>query len=917
MVAVATTSIPVQNRPRGKISLNGWDECYVNGRSLATLRNEMLREKKLVSTLTGHDSEVVHHHSSDATEPPRKTARLSSSLNHLPLDSAPNQTPVEDFIATGAQVDPPVEANKIPSTNTVQSLCAEKKAPFFHSSVEMHPAPRSKPASHPTPVITSTLERLANVSFHVKLETASLDKSATGCNEALRLENSAVSAENAMSPEPVAPNKLLGEKRKSVSTSNPEVKRRKQNVPDQSSPSQANLASRRSHEYTSPRSDWASNPQKHAIPSASEMDTDGLDPDAIEAVAVAAQAEKEEANSRARRTTRLAAGKIKQVDYKASASAPGTRSVSPGNEYDDNEVNVLSNDSTIEPARAIRRKTPQSQALLPQRSSRRVARMRSSQEKERSPPEEPDTSGMGASLCVNGSADRTDIEGTRFRKEMEVDNGSVAKVGTRAEGRERKRATSRRTRQNHTDGTDVDGSEKGDETRSSTREDSPGETAQIADISRDNDGASEANEQVFNPGFEDNVAFGWNYTELSRIGDAVDIVESIAEEKIIDELDQNENWKVQDRSEVVHERVKSYVEQAVASIERMKGLGRSEKSIATVDELRAYIATDVWRLKHSGLKHIYPLNRASLKRQIAEEEGKLCRFERARRKGQREVDDLRTKLDGELETRRKVDLEVTYADLLYTDQERELMREEARLQRLRKDSERYNAMEEHSRINLDRLRVLACHLRGEKDGRDDGPSGTLSEFVEMKQDELDDNNLPKNEKQSREEAGIEDEDVVMKATDDGEPAEKLQRKFEIDRYHKLISTWEGEAEGKQRNSERVRMLIVNVAEHKRRLESELYLSRSSTHSRSVALQNPTSARKLVSEQLRKGESRSSAGAQRGTSGSRGRPTPGKSSTPITGGGTKSGAGRPKIPNGKSVEATKVKRRGGSGNGAGL
>lgn len=69
------------------------------------------------------------------------------------------------------------------------------------------------------------------------------------------------------------------------------------------------------------------------------------DPAAVEAATIAAAAEKEEAVYRARRTTRLAAGKIKQVDYKVSAALSSSRPASlSGNEVDasdDDGGNIL------------------------------------------------------------------------------------------------------------------------------------------------------------------------------------------------------------------------------------------------------------------------------------------------------------------------------------------------------------------------------------------------------------------------------------------------------------------------------------------------------------------------------------------------------------------------------------------------
>lgn len=1028
MAAVAVSALLPRQRPRGKISLNGWDECKVNGRSLAALRNEMLREKKPPAAST--PAQAPPKQDADAP-PPAQTYDKQKVGAPAPTQASVRQETEGPAKQPDAQNDsqpchgqasksiekidegrrePPLETTKSgPLRSRAQPQQEAKPAqpqpdaqppPHARPPTEtqpqsdvqsqprgqLHPQPQPRPLSPPSAKDNSKLDPAAQVSHGppVKaLERAESDKPLGGHSKsdgtatvALAPKSNAKPIESTKATPPPAeesatapatdevlpqppsqeiekaspipetraarsasrsPPKALpvaevgtspassaqgekrGEKRSKSESPSKSEKRRKRNDPQDTSVSQANTPLRRSQERSSrPRSDWARNGRKHDIPSASELDTDAMDPDAMEAAAIAAQAEKEEANSRARRTTRLAAGKIKQVDYKASVSAVGSRSFSPGNDYDDGDAHSHGNDAAAEPTRSSRRRATQNQSAVPQRSSRRVARMRSSQEKDQSSNEDLDVSGGRISSGGNGSDGRPDGDGDRHHSAMEIDTGTTSRAnGARSDGRERKRTRgetgSRRTRQNQPDGTDGDAGEKLHATRSSTRESSVVDAAEVGADGNDHiDAIDDASLDFDDDPDKRKDALGWTFHDLTKIGDAVDIADSTAQEAINVELFQADGWS---SDEPTNKRVATYVERAVANIKALKVKVYPGKPCdVTVCELRAYIATNVWRLKHGGIRTAYPRNQRHILRKTEREDLQKANFERARKKHKKEVDEVRQTLETDMEARRRAELELAYAEIVQYDLARELPLEEARLLRMEKDTERYVSLESHARNNLDRTKLLVSQLRGEKDSTDDVPpfqAATAPQSPVAKGSTWEIEEKAKTDGEAVIENGDADKDVLMT---DQDITNTSHYQVEIERLQDQLAVREAQAEAYQRCCERERMRVSNLREAKTRLETDLYLSRHFSYSGSgsgTVGSHGSNTRKHGSDPSRRGENRSSGpSAHRSSGASKEKSGNGKTSgSHAVSHGTKvSAPSRPKSSHGRNGDSKGSKRR---------
>lgn len=938
MALLALSSDPKLPKPRGRVSVNGWDECLVNGRSLASLRSEMLREKKpsgpssnpssrqskradvldvseqsepvctIADDVTPADNaEVIPVDNAEVTadtkqaskelaEGPRKPAGQTEKQDSSGKDSKVSQLGPEaeqpsqkgeskentpsSALPEGANPSKPgtnstpdaalgpsgkiqvkstakdegqstksqpqlKEEEKVNDEVVLQASSARMKSddsptkdyevkPSFkaephHQSEGTHSKMGSGPEAW-KPERKTELKSEAEPDSESHLATPDILEEKGNADAEMDSED-ADAGLSKKEPSVDRNDHPAGEERESTSPSKNESRKRKRSECNESSPSDGNTPSRQNQErLTRRRTEWNKNGRKLEIPSVSEMDTEGLDAETIEAVAIAAQAEKDEANNRGRRTTRLAAGKIKQVDYKAAANTQGTRGYSPSNEDEDVE-NIHSNNSNVEPARSSRRRTGQNQAIAPQRSSRRVARMRSSQEKDQSSVEEQDLSSSG-----NGSESREEADPGASQNDINVEPASVSRMnGSKADGRDRKRSRSdgRKTRQQQADAIDFEGNERTNYgTRSSTRENSV--------IDMDDDDINVDQDERMEEDSEKRIdRHGWTIEQLTRIGNAVKVTKSIHDDSINAEVDWTEEWTSDGGT---NKKVASYINSAVSFIADLrKELSQDQKEKeVTAGELCSFIATDVWRLKTGGLPSECPRKPISVLARVEREEMQKASLEKIRRKLQREVDDYRSKLDGELEIRRKLELDAAYVELQALEVTHFLPIEEARRRQLEKVVEQYRTLDGRLRTELDKTKILVSQLRGERESQDELPAiqknSTVSHSPTAKPDDTENDDVLKDATQPLEESITDGEDVKMTHKEEASPS---QRQQEMERLRDLIAAREAEAESLQRACEKERMKFTNFLDAKNRLEVELYMNKShGIHGHGVSVASP-------------------------------------------------------------------------------
>lgn len=406
--------ITTPSAPRGVVKVNGWDECRVNGRSLAALRNEMLRSKK------SEAADISQSPRSANVEPlPDVTAAPKEQTSQIPSGQQPQDSKLENT------------ENKTPATsaNRAGSHGEQHRRDDLHSSTERAPTgttyqPERSPENDQTPHVSNHQEKpqvtesaKGNSSLpdqpvlppavptaqqsveppsatainksHSKLQTADAKekepetdnaetspdnrgrtandvemidvaeadhqaeavRSATAPSEPVAKEPSSAgstgkaqlqsnrteqhqtksSESEGSGRSPTNDTQQGNTKKRMRSPAKQDARKRKKKSRSDSPPSGTITPSRRSEKK--PKDSKSAD-----LASAVDVDMVELDPEAREAAAIAAQAEKEEASNRKRRTTRLAAGKIKQVDYKASANPQSIRSLSPGQDNEDAEV---------------------------------------------------------------------------------------------------------------------------------------------------------------------------------------------------------------------------------------------------------------------------------------------------------------------------------------------------------------------------------------------------------------------------------------------------------------------------------------------------------------------------------------------------------------------------------------------------
>lgn len=541
-----------------------------------------------------------------------------------------------------------------------------------------------------------------------------------------------------------------------------------------------------------------------------------LDPETMEAAAIAEQAEKEEASRRGRRTTRLASGKIKQVDYKASNNPLNARGLSPGHDHDEGDSNSNHGHDTTsgETGRQSRRRvTTQSHSSGPSRSSKRVALMRSSHgpyDNESGDEELGRWAGSG-----KGSEESDDKSGRGDEvSEDDIEMGDLNKP------EENSRSESLSRKKSKTSSGSVESSDNEDHSA----------RGQI-DGQRVHAGGKPSKECIMELSMEKRQreevlehrrdAMGWTIRELISIGKAVKECYSSDAVKVARVLSNRKDWTENETG-----RVQSYVERATAAIEKVthEMSGVMESRDDGVRLLLAFITADIHRLESGGLKTGYPRRPlAILDHGFSEDQQRVTTLKDVK-KIQRESDEVRAKLEAEMESRRKAEMDMDIADVLLRQVNFFRERVNDRTQDLKAELDWLDRRESKTLGLVEDTKNLFARLRGEKDGAAENAEKTKK--VEVLVGEEDDRPRTKGQGLTSQqgpsgrnvrESWDDDANVVIKKAE-----KRTRRRQAMERLRWLIATKEAESEAYQRLCEKERSRLFNLLEVKSRLETEVY-----------------------------------------------------------------------------------------------
>jgi hypothetical protein len=489
------------------------------------------------------------------------------------------------------------------------------------------------------------------------------------------------------------------------------------------------------------------------------------DPAAAEAAAVAAAAEKEEAVNRARRTTRLAAGKIKQVDYKVSAAMANTRGASlSGNEMDDSDdIDDLS------VANGPRRRKTRYRVLL--RSPRISARDRSSRRRPSHGDKHQNSGSDDGERTVGGDGSDPGNSGSIGSRDS-VDNPSraIARGTNRAQLFTRKSAAGTGSGSgdvsNENAGTNgLDDSETNDKTGVS-KEDASGSGRDSLNAKHGNGSEEDPSGTKGSSMEKETRAFPCNdevgsddvqRDEKSHLNSSVDKSEDSdddddrslsAELEDADDADDDDPRDEQglgvpelsaiaqavkytgslDPSTVVIGAVKAdgmwssygctqddvakYLEVATGCIReycpRSLSASSSDSGIR-INDMLSFIAAEVWRLS-SGVHRP-----AGAVAKVLRKKGRLRNaLDKNRKKLKRDVDENRAKLECEMDIRRRLNLETAYGHVCVGDCARALEREVRKRRTTEAEIKLFEEREADARERTELMKSLTLRLHGDR-----------------------------------------------------------------------------------------------------------------------------------------------------------------------------------------------------------
>jgi hypothetical protein len=324
-------------------------------------------------------------------------------------------------------------------------------------------------------------------------------------------------------------------------------------------------------------------------------------------------------------------------------------------------------------------------------------------------------------------------------------------------------------------------------------------SAEMDAIDRENDGE---------PRDED----GWSVAELTALGNAV---------KSSASLDASVVYAAASKASGLsrpQDDVSRYLHSVSAVIReycpRTPSAASSDAGIR-INDMLSFIAAEVWRLVSDVVRPA-----GEMAKQIRREARLRAALDKAKRKQKRELEEVRAKLEAEMELRRRAQLEAAYHQLRVGECRRALSREQAKRWRTEAETDLFKRRDQDAKERTERVRLLFGQLRGEQ-----VPGAAAEPAADDDADAMDvvpaeNGVLPGVDADADTDAAAVDSGTSADLEGCGPGAER-----EAVRLRTLIATYEAEAEAGQRACEVERARANLLAESKAKVEMDMYVQR--------------------------------------------------------------------------------------------
>lgn len=420
----------------------------------------------------------------------------------------------------------------------------------------------------------------------------------------------------------------------------------------------------------------------------------------------------------------------------------------------------------------------------------------------------------------------------------------------------------------------------------------------------DEDLTAELNDLIGDGDDEPRDEDGWSVPELHIVGGAVKSSASINPVSVMAAAS-----KISAATGTTFERTQDELEvylQAAGSVIR-ELCPRSSSTASTeggvrINDMLAFIARELWRLQSD-----VPRPAGEMAGKIRKEARWRSAIEKNRRKAKRELEEARAKLEGEMESRRRIELEMSYHQLRYGELHRAADRERCKRRRVEAEIELYKRRDVDCKERIEQVKSLTSQLRGDQmsagvaeehaavdvaavgvTATNSSSTGAAAKAVAaavakdmaMKVDtnvasniaeksgtaiagaSATDGNGKSTERETHEGKGgngnhglVNDGAASRIISPEDSAAENAQEVF---RLRSLIMSYEAEAASNQRASEIEHLRVTALGDVKSRLENELYIQRSGVYNQQSANIETSNGGLTASASKKSGQSSSPA-----------------------------------------------------------
>lgn len=541
-----------------------------------------------------------------------------------------------------------------------------------------------------------------------------------------------------------------------------------------------------------------------------------LDPETMEAVAVAARAEKEEESRRGRRTTRLAAGKIKQVDYNVTSNVVSGRPGSEKHDVDEDEDEDDDDDEDEDDMLDVGDiDVDGDDGVVRVGDGDDSKNMREHRKTEKASAGSNDSESV-ANSCRNATG------GSSKKRALHDEAGGSTRL-----------KCSKRPSKKHCSGSDwkrTGGLRLDDDTYFLNEDDATGKDVDTnknigpgKPVEMCTAALKVEKEQVEVMLENRRDALGWTIEQLTCIGECVRSCNSVSTGKIVESLRRRKDRVIEERK---FGDVRRYLERALKSMGSLSRLLKMKSEEISVKQLLSFICGDIRRLETGGLYTGYPRRPLGILQVVNEEEQNKASIQKDVKKVQRDCEDIRMKLENEIDSRRKAELDIDQVRVQCLDAKLSVEREVEKQRKLNVEMNWMERCEKKTICLVKETKNLFSKLRGEHtdvDGELEGTKDDLKTDIVMGSTSRA-GKVKSSDGQNCFVTGEKRGEIFQNgdAEMSGDALEKRKkRSHEMDRLRWLIATKEAECEKYQRMCERERMQAVAYKEEKLRLEKEV------------------------------------------------------------------------------------------------